>query len=352
MVGIMLAAKGLGRPLLEAAFNVLSGLSKATKITATFKLLPKDEGFWLDIQNGEFSKEELKELCHRMDIPFARTASYIHFVSFCFEQPTGMLQHLFQSSLLSWWLMIPLHVSRFKKRSFTELTQKVELGNFVMTMLLLRVENEDNKCFTRVLKRLVHLWCQAVENTLVEPEFELLLDDCPDPELKTKMHPYMQHSRKCGNRAVRQTLCKNFLARGGGYVTTRYELSLKKLGIVAEHSGLARLASSEFVARQLDLASKCLESYFEQCSQQSYGFKIINFTVDESRVAQQQVPSHHQLLTVCWIWPQMCIHQMFNFWIGHPGSTDSLEGWRQTVSSAYTNGSWNWSGYGRIWGLG
>lgn len=159
-----------------------------------------------------------------------------------------------------------------------------------MTMLLLRLENEDNHIFVRVMKRLVHLFCQAVENALVEGE--TLLDECPDPDLRSKMHPYMRHSRRCGNRAIRETLCKNFLARGGGYVTTRYELSLKKLGIVSPKSSLATLASGEFVARQMDLSIRWVQDYIRACDTREFGFKVINFVLDESRVAQQQVLCH------------------------------------------------------------
>ena len=170
------------------------------------------------------------------------------------------------------------------------MTQKVELPNFLMTMMLLRNEHDDNPVFCKVMKRLLHLWCQSVENALMEGD--LLLDECPDPGLRTKMHPYMRHSRRCGNKTIRQALCKDFMARGGGYVTTRHELNLKRLGIVSPKSSLASLASTEFVARQLDLASKWIFNHFMSCDSKPYGFKVVNFTLDESRVAQQQVPRH------------------------------------------------------------
>lgn len=92
---------------------------------------------------------------------------------------------------------------------------------------------------------------------------------------------------------MRQNLAKDFLARGGGYVTTRHELDLKRLGIVSAKSSLANLASSEFVARQLLLCSKLLEDYINQTDMDKVGLKVINLALDESRVCEQQVPS-------CW----------------------------------------------------
>ena len=159
-----------------------------------------------------------------------------------------------------------------------------------MSLLLLRNENLDHTIFVRVVKRFVHLWSQAIEDALTDLNENILLDECPCPDLRSKMHPYMRHSRRRGNNCVRATLAKNFLARGGGYVTTRYELDLKKLGLVAEKSTLGYLASSEFVARQLVLTSKWLNSHFSSLDVAPCGLKVVNLTLDESRVCQQQVP--------------------------------------------------------------
>lgn len=145
--------------------------------------------------------------------------------------------------------------------------------------------------FLRVVKRFVHLWSQAIEDALTDSNENILLEECPCPDLRSKMHPYMRHSRRRGNNCVRATLAKNFLARGGGYVTTRYELDLKKLGLVGEKSSLGYLASSEFVARQLLLTSKWLDNHFQSLGVASdCALKVVNLTLDESRVCQQQVP--------------------------------------------------------------
>ena len=158
-----------------------------------------------------------------------------------------------------------------------------------MTMLLLRPEQEENRTFATVVKRLIHLFCQNVETALLEGGDRLLLPECPCPDLRSRYHPFMRHSRRCGNSTIRQSLSKDFLARGGGYVTTRYEINLKKLGLVSPKSSLGSLASSEFVARQLDMASQWVEGYLRACASRPYGLKVINFALDESRVAQQQV---------------------------------------------------------------
>lgn len=179
-------------------------------------------------------------------------------------------------------------MARFKTRAstFTDVNAQIDVGILMMTLFLLRPENADDKVFHRVIKRLVHLWSQSFEDAITESD--VLMDHCPCPDLRSKMHPFMRHSRRRGNKAIRVALAKNFLARGGGYVTTRYEVDLKKLGLVSEKSSLSSLASSEFVARQLVLASKWLQDYFAKCSL-NCELPVVNLTLDESRVCQKPV---------------------------------------------------------------
>lgn len=174
---------------------------------------------------------------------------------------------------------------RFKRRSSDQVGQSYPLSSFLMTLLLLRGEMDYSRVMKRVLKRLVHLWCQNTEDGLQKA----LLDECPDPTLKSKMHPFTRHSRRRGNNQLRQQLSRNFLARGGGYVSTRHELTLQKLDLVAPRSKLANLASSEFVARQLMLGSDWLQKHFERVEKDPHALKVLNFTLDEARVCQQQV---------------------------------------------------------------
>eukprot|EP00435_Cladocopium_sp_Y103_P031538 s46_g8.t1 len=71
----LLAAKGLGRPLLECSYKILKGLGDATLITETYRLLPSEEGCWIDVVNGRFSKSELKSVLDSVDVEFARRGS-------------------------------------------------------------------------------------------------------------------------------------------------------------------------------------------------------------------------------------------------------------------------------------
>eukprot|EP00435_Cladocopium_sp_Y103_P040475 s494_g11.t1 len=248
ILSVVLSGKGLGNSLLQSAYKILSCLSTAGQFTQTLRLLPNDRKCWIDIVNGEFTRAELKVVLEEIGVPY----------------------------------------QRFKRRALGEIGEKVLLGNFVMTMLLLKQEQDRNETFTTVVKRLIHLFCQNVESALIEGGDAVLSPECPDPEVRTRYHPFMRHSRRCGNSSIRQALSKDFLARGGGFTTVRHEMTLKKLGVVGPKSSLGSLASSEFVARQLDMASKWVAAYLAGVASSPYGLKVINFALDESRVAQQQ----------------------------------------------------------------
>lgn len=84
-------------------------------------------------------------------------------------------------------------------------------------------------------------------------------------------------------------------------MTVRHELTLKKLGFVAEKSKLADLASSEFVARQLHLGHQWLQTHFASVSADPQKLKVLNFTLDESRVCQQQALQFQKMLTSAFI---------------------------------------------------
>ena len=71
-LAVLLAAKGLSRPLLECAYKILKGLGDAALITETFRLLCNEEGSWIDVVNGEFTKSELKSVLSIVDVGFPR----------------------------------------------------------------------------------------------------------------------------------------------------------------------------------------------------------------------------------------------------------------------------------------
>lgn len=188
-------------------------------------------------------------------------------------------------------------LGRFKKRSFDPISNSYPLSSVLMTLLRLRADLESNRKLHRVIKRLVHLFCQHVEDGLQNS----LLDECPCPDVRSRYHPFFRHSRRRGSNILKQHLSQRFLARGGGYVSTKNELSLSKLGIVADKSRFTNLASSEFVARQLMLATELMEEHFQTVQTSPHALKIINFTLDEACVCQQQVPWPKQFKLKHWL---------------------------------------------------
>ena len=71
-LALLLAGKGLARPLLECAYKIFKGLGDAALITETFRLLPNEEACWIEVVNGEFTKSELKLVLSTVDVGFPR----------------------------------------------------------------------------------------------------------------------------------------------------------------------------------------------------------------------------------------------------------------------------------------
>ena len=75
-----------------------------------------------------------------------------------------------------------------------------------------------------------------------------------------------------------------------------------KLGLVAERSKLGSLAASEFV-----LSSEWLQQHYNFVDQNPDVLKVVNFTLDEARVCQQQVSN--LLICKCYVG----VHDWFYF---------------------------------------
>ena len=120
----------------------------------------------------------------------------------------------------------------------------------IIAMFRMRGSNghqDPHSTFHRFLKRLCHTFAQSVEIG-VEAH---LLDDCPDPVVGARVHPFMKSSRTRGNKTLQKTLVSRWQARGGGYVTLKGSDNLASLDIVAPRSTLATRTTSEFVCRAL-----------------------------------------------------------------------------------------------------
>lgn len=98
---------------------------------------------------------------------------------------------------------------------------QIPVHEFMIALLRLRCDpkiSEDAVC-QRVLKRLVHHWCQAVEEQLPHH----LQSTCPDCTLSAKYHPFQRSSRAKGNRSLQMSLVSKFQARSAGYISMKNE---------------------------------------------------------------------------------------------------------------------------------
>lgn len=157
------------------------------------------------------------------------------------------------------------------------------MSEVIIGMLRLRLDtgntNVEGPHFS-LMSQLIHLFAQKAETSLEKD----LLEQCPDPQVGARVHPFMKTSRLKGNTCLQQSLVNRFASRGGGFVTTK-DMSLESLGIVCKNSKLAVRTSSEFSTRILMKSSEKMEESISTS-------KLINFCFDAAHVSEQHVTWH------------------------------------------------------------
>ena len=158
------------------------------------------------------------------------------------------------------------------------------MTHFLIGMLRVRLDPPFAKCkiFNRMLKRLVHIVGQSAELG-IEKE---LTEECPQPNLRTKYHPFLVASRRKGNKALAQSLVSRFHARGGGYVSTKEEVSLHQLGIMKDRKGFGSRCASEFCSRMLMKVAQFMSDFAERRTS-----SVLNVCFDCAMVSTEHVLS-------------------------------------------------------------
>lgn len=129
-----------------------------------------------------------------------------------------------------------------------------------------------------LLQRLLHLFAQAVELGVEEDCVSI----CPDATLAAQVHPYQKQARSLGNTALKQSLVQRFMSRGGGFVSTKNECTLRSLQILPPRSNFGSKTSAEYAARTLIKVNDYLTAATEK-------HRVLNFCFDAAMVGEEHV---------------------------------------------------------------
>lgn len=138
--------------------------------------------------------------------------------------------------------------------------------------------------------RLVHIFAQHAEAAVSS----CAVLECPDPTIREKMHPYLSASRRKGNTSLKMHTVSQFVARGGGFVSTKDETQLHKLGIVSKDSPFGSRTGSEYCVRNLTKTVEFLEQHMLKND-----MKVLNFTFDAATVSGEHVPRNEINKLLC-----------------------------------------------------
>lgn len=178
-------------------------------------------------------------------------------------------------------------LGRFQKK-VVNMASDLPMHQIALAFLRCRSDKHLNEghIFKRVLKRVLHWWGQAVEQSLEK----LLLSQCPDMTTAARYHPFTRTSRQKGNRTMTLTLVGRFQARPGGYITTKNEDTMHSLGLVSKKSKLAGRTSMEFCVRLLGKAAEFVQNKV------AAGLRTLNFCLDAAMVGEESVTWHTDVL--------------------------------------------------------
>lgn len=179
------------------------------------------------------------------------------------------------------------------KRLPSSATDEVLFSHALVALLRVRMDPSfmKNKVYLRLMKRMIHIFCQAVERGVESS----LLTTCPLPNLEEKYHPFLKKSRMRGSKALCMSLVNRFQCRGGGYVTgSKGDSSLRALGI-SDESSFGHRSALEYCCRLLCKTVNFMEKY----QGYSRNTKNVNICFDVASISTEHVSwIHHSLLEI------------------------------------------------------
>eukprot|EP00435_Cladocopium_sp_Y103_P061586 s902_g23.t1 len=185
------------------------------------------------------------------------------------------------SELKPMFKKLRIDFARFSKKVPGD-SAEVSLGDILIALLRMRCDkgNEDpTSTFHKLLHRVIHSWSQQVERTLES----LLLDNCPDPAVNARVHPFTKSARMRGNKSLQMSMVNRFAARGSGFISLK-DSSLFDLGLVSRSSGLGTRTSNEYATRILVKTAEYMSTACEDST-------VINFCFDAAFVSEEHVLS-------------------------------------------------------------
>lgn len=151
-----------------------------------------------------------------------------------------------------------------------------------LLVALFRVRGEksylQSELFTRVLRRLVHFFCQCVEVAIEDK----MVSKCPKATKPGQVHPHSKASRLKGNKSLQLNVMDRFLTRGSGFVTGK-DMSLHEVGIRDSRKYGSR-TTAEYCCRLLMKGVDYMTQYEKDNS-----WKTINCSFDMASVSHESV---------------------------------------------------------------
>ena len=239
--GSILPAQGLTQEALKQCTTTFDALASFCNISETFCVIPELPRMVLHFEENMVKLQSLSALLKSLELQPDRRTGYcwLKWKISCWSISKVLLKNLGKTQMRNYYAEILLkHVHAFSMKWISRILRKlpgqkenkVSISHLLIAMFRARGEKlfEGDKMFSRVLRRLVHRFCQAVE---VSMEQKMVLT-CPKPDsgVIPKVHPHSKASRLRGNKSLQMSLVEQFQTKSNGFVTSKH-MSLQQLGV-------------------------------------------------------------------------------------------------------------------------
>lgn len=134
----------------------------------------------------------------------------------------------------------------------------------------------------RVLRRLVHIFCQSVEMAMEKVMTSICPKKSPGQQAEGNAHPHSKASRLRGNKSLQMALVEQFQTKSTGFVTAKH-MSLHEMGVKDGRSFGSR-TTAEYCCRLLARNVEFFTKYSETCD-----WKTLNLCFDMASVSHESV---------------------------------------------------------------
>eukprot|EP00435_Cladocopium_sp_Y103_P021196 s1017_g5.t1 len=275
--GSILPATALTPAALKTCTACFDALQAVACMSETLVLIPELPRMVLPFENNKVKMSALRSVLKTLDLKPDRPVIQPPFLHECVT--IGFKIQAIQASKQTKGV-----AGLLRKLPENETDKSVSLSHLLIALFRARGEKfySQDEMLMRVLRRLVHIFCQKVEVSLENAMTSTCPKRSPGEQDQGKAHPHSKASRLRGNKSLQMALVEQFQTKSSGFVTAKH-MSLHEMGVKDSRSFGSR-TTAEYCCRLLAKNVEFFSKYSDMCD-----WKTLNLCIDMASVSHEYV---------------------------------------------------------------